>query len=77
MNTDSVILSRLKNRDRETLTQLIEDNADVLMRAAWGVGWQGTEAEDIVQDTFASFLDALDRFEGRSSVRTYLWAFST
>lgn len=47
--------------------------ADALLGAAWGQGWRGTDAEDLVQDTFATFLKSSDRFEGRSSLKTYLF----
>lgn len=36
------------------------------------MGLSATDAEDAVQDVFVTFLDTLDRFEGRSQVSTWL-----
>lgn len=44
-----------------------------LLSAAWGLGWRGTEAEDLVQDTLVTFLNIHERFEGRSSLKTFLF----
>ena len=37
------------------------------------MGFSQEEAEDLAQDVFATFLETLDRFEGRSQVRTWLF----
>ena len=37
------------------------------------MGFRESEAEDLVQDVFTTFLETLDRFEGRSQVRTWLF----
>lgn len=66
-------LSRLKNRDPEAISQVVKAHAGDLLRAALGMGLGLAEAEDLVQSIFTAFLEALDRFEGRSSVRTYLF----
>jgi len=52
---------------------MINENAEALLAAAWGMGWKGADAEDLVQETFAVFLRAPERFEGRSSLKTYLF----
>jgi RNA polymerase sigma-70 factor (ECF subfamily) len=70
---DAVMVARLRARDPETLATAVHDHARTLYRAARGMGFQKTEAEDLVQDVFTTFLETLDRFEGRSPVRTWLF----
>jgi len=55
------------------LTETVRAYADALLGAAWGLGWRGTDAEDLVQETFVAFLQASERFEGRSTLKTYLF----
>lgn len=70
---DSVFLARLHQRDADALQTTVEQNARPLYRAARGMGFYHPEAEDLVQDVFATFLETLDHFEGRSAVRTWLF----
>lgn len=37
------------------------------------MGFSPPEAEDLVQDVFTTFFERLDRFEGRSQLRTWLF----
>jgi RNA polymerase sigma-70 factor (ECF subfamily) len=66
-------LTRLHQRDAAALRAVVEELARPLYRAARGMGFGPTDAEDLVQDVFATFMDTLDRFEGRSRVST--WVF--
>ena len=70
---DRAFLARLHRRDAEALQAMVEQNARPLYRAARGMGFSHPEAEDLVQGVFATFLETLDRFEGRSAVRTWLF----
>ena len=70
---DLDLLSRLRRRDTDTLKSLVEEHARPLYRAARGMGFRDEEAEDLSQDVFATFLETLDRYEGRSQVRTWLF----
>lgn len=70
---DRSTIDRLRSRDPETLSEAVREHARPLYRAARGMGFREEEAEDLVQDIFATFLETLDRFEGLSQVRTWLF----
>ena len=66
-------LKTIQSKDPAVLSQIVHDHADALLCAAWGLGWRGTDAEDLVQDTLVTFVQSCERFEGRSTVKTYLF----
>jgi RNA polymerase sigma-70 factor (ECF subfamily) len=66
-------VARLRARDPEALANAVRDHARPLYRAARGMGFGENESEDLVQDVFITFLETLDRFEGRSQIRTWLF----
>ena len=70
---DTELLARLRSRDTETLSLLVHEHARPLYRASRGMGFRHEEAEDLAQDVFKTFLETLDRYEGRSQVRTWLF----
>ncbi len=70
---DDGAVARLRARDPEALANAVRDHARPLYRAARGMGFHEDESEDLVQDVFTTFLETLDRFEGRSQVRTWLF----
>ncbi len=70
---EKTLLDNLKERKSEALTQVVEEHTEVLLRGALARGLPPAEAEELVQDTFVAFLEAVQRFEGRSSVRTFLF----
>lgn len=53
--------------------QELGDHRAWLERAARGLGFAPTDAEDLTQAVAATFLEVLPRFERRSSVRTFLF----
>jgi RNA polymerase sigma-70 factor (ECF subfamily) len=67
------LLQRLRRREPEALAEAVRDHARPLFRAAKALGFSTQEAEDLVQDVFATFLERLDSFEGRSQLRTWLF----
>lgn len=66
------VLTLLRERDPSTLEAIVREHARQLYKISRALGFSEYEAEDLVQDTFAVFLQTLDRFEGRSQVRTWL-----
>lgn len=66
-------LRALQRRDRDAVAAVVREHAGDLYRAALGLGFSETDSEELAQETLATFLDAAGRFEGRSSVRTFLF----
>ena len=70
--TDNLI-ERLRGRDEPTILAIVEEHARPLYRAARGMGFRDHEAEDLAQEVLTTFIQTLDRFEGRSQVKTWLF----
>jgi RNA polymerase sigma-70 factor (ECF subfamily) len=66
-------LDRLKRRDAEAVNQVVHAFLPQILRAARGAGLNAQNAEDVCQNTFVTFLEKIDTFEGRSQVRTWLF----
>ena len=66
-------LDTLRARDPGALGAMVDENLPTLLAGALAIGLPRADAEEVVQDTFVAFLAGLDRFEGRSSVCTYLF----
>jgi RNA polymerase sigma-70 factor, ECF subfamily len=71
--TDTDFLARLRRRDPGTLKEVADEHARPLYRGARAMGFSAEQAEDLVQDVFVTFMETLDRFEGRSQTRTWLF----
>jgi RNA polymerase sigma-70 factor (ECF subfamily) len=67
------IVANLRRRDSTALQAVVEENARKLYRAARGMGLSNAQAEDLTQEVFVTFLSTLDRFEGRSTISTWLF----
>ena len=73
MQGSAVPLDALRAGDPAAVSALFETYADRIYRLALGVLRDPTAAEDVVQETFLSAITHLDRFEGRSSLGTWLY----
>src|SRR6266581_3258811 len=67
------ILGRLHRRDPDALCEIVDQHARLLYRAARGMGFAVEESEDLAQDVFVTFIETLDRFEGRAQIGTWLF----
>jgi RNA polymerase sigma-70 factor (ECF subfamily) len=67
------MLERFRQRDQDALREIVDAHARPIYRAARGMGFAIEEAEDLAQDVFVTFIETLDRFEGRAQVRTWLF----
>ncbi len=70
---DDTQLERLRRRDPDALRSVVEEQGRRLYRTARGMGHSQSEAEDLVQDVFVTFIESIERFEGRSQVGTWLF----
>lgn len=70
---DDAYRERLHRRDPEALRAIVNQQGRRLYRAARGMGHSKNEAEDLVQDVFVTFIESIERFEGRAQVGTWLF----
>lgn len=73
MQTDEQLLADIKARKSEAIAEAVRAHGRDLLRAAFGLGFAEADAEELVQASFTAFLEAAPRFEGRSTVRTFLF----
>jgi RNA polymerase sigma-70 factor (ECF subfamily) len=71
--SSDALLEALRLRKPEAIAQAVRRYSGDLTRAARGLGFPQADAEELVQAAFVAFLDSVPRFEGRSSIRTYLF----
>jgi RNA polymerase sigma-70 factor (ECF subfamily) len=70
---DQALVDALRAGDEDTFRRLVREWHSPLVRVAQIFVPSRATAEEVVQDTWVRVLGALDRFEGRSSLKT--WVF--
>ncbi len=73
MNEDQLITA-LKGQDPGAAQELVNAYGDRLLRSAFALCGNETDAQDIVQDTFLQAIRSVHRFRGHSTVYTWLHA---
>lgn len=68
MTTDSI-----RSRDPAALEAVARENIGPLLRGARAAGLNGADAYDVVQEVLLVFVQKADRYDGRASVRTWLF----
>ena len=69
---DAELLAGLRAGDEEAFRTLVREHGSFLMRLVMMHVPSRAIAEEVVQDTWVAVLNGLDRFEGRSSLRTWI-----
>lgn len=70
---EAVLIARLRQGDEGAFQELVTRHHSGLIRMAMGYVADREVAEEVVQDTWTAVINALDRFEGRSSLRTWIF----
>lgn len=74
MNVSSEeFLNKVRDKDNEAISFLIDKYHDVLFKAALKQGLGIDQAEEVVQETWSTFFQKAENFEGRSHIRTYIF----
>ena len=73
MDSDGSLLGRLRDGDERAFVALVERYHSSMLRLALSFVSSQAVAEEVVQDTWLAVLRGLDRFEERSSLRTWLF----
>jgi len=73
MNDEQLVLA-LKVQDPAAVRELLDAYGDRLLRSAFLLCGDETEAQDLVQETFLQAIRSIHRFQGRSGIYTWLHA---
>jgi len=74
---DTRLLAALRDGDEAAFTQLVEQHYASMVRIAMIYVADQAIAEDVVQETWIGVLRGLGRFEGRSSLKTWIFTILT
>ncbi|HEY3557644.1 MAG TPA: sigma-70 family RNA polymerase sigma factor [Kribbella sp.] len=71
--TDDALVAGLRTGDEETFACLLNCWSGSMLRLARSFVSTTASAEEVVQDTWLAVLEGIGRFEGRSSLRTWVY----
>ena len=70
--TEKALIEKVLNGDRNAFRKIVEQYESTVAAAVYGMLGRCSEAEDIGQEVFIRFYNALGRFRGDSTIKTYL-----
>lgn len=70
---DPQIVAGIRAGDPDVLGDIVGRYLRQIERAARGAGLDAHQAEEVAQATFVTFIETAPRFEGRSTVRTWIF----
>ena len=70
---EGALVAALRAGDEGAFAQLVDRHTPSMIRVARGYVPSHEIAEDVVQETWIALLKGIDKFEGRSSLRTWLF----
>jgi len=73
MGSDAELIAAIRAGDEDAFMRLVEDNHQAMFRLARMFVSSDSVAEEEVQEAWIGSLKGIDRFEGRSSLRTWIF----
>jgi RNA polymerase sigma-70 factor (ECF subfamily) len=70
---DDVLIARMRGRDEETFALLLDAWAGGMRRLAASYVASNASADEVVQDTWLAVIQNIDKFEGRSSLKHWVY----
>jgi RNA polymerase sigma-70 factor (ECF subfamily) len=70
---EAELVQALKAGDQAAFSDFVERYSSTIYNLAWRMMGDRHEAEEVLQETFISAFRAVDRFEGRSQLGTWLY----
>jgi RNA polymerase sigma-70 factor, ECF subfamily len=74
---DAELVARLREGDESAFSELIDRYGATMLHVAQMYVRDRASAEEVVQETWLAVLNGIDRFEGRSSLKTWLFRILT
>jgi RNA polymerase sigma-70 factor (ECF subfamily) len=67
------ILTAFHNQEWSILETVIRQYSGILLRGALSLGFKGSQADDLVQNVWATFFEVLPTFQAKSQIKTFLF----
>jgi RNA polymerase sigma-70 factor, ECF subfamily len=77
LRDDRALVDALRRGDERAFAELVDEHSSSLLRVAMIYVGSRAVAEEVVQETWLGVLCGIDRFEGRSSFKTWLFKILT
>jgi RNA polymerase sigma-70 factor, ECF subfamily len=77
LDDDTRVVEALRARDERVFEQLVREYHSPLLRVAQIYVPSRAVAEEVVQETWLAVINGVDRFEGRSSLKTWIFRILT
>jgi RNA polymerase sigma-70 factor (ECF subfamily) len=70
---ETALIAALREGDELVFARLVDEHTPSLLRVARGYVPSREIAEEVIQETWIALVKGIDKFEGRSSLRTWLF----
>jgi RNA polymerase sigma-70 factor (ECF subfamily) len=77
MTDEQCLIESLKAGDERAFARLLDEYSSALFRVAMAHVGTRAVAEEVVQETWLGVINGIDRFEGRSSLKTWIFRILT